>query len=178
MASPISAGQQILASIHQFDVAAFYWCLRRKHRQLFIQGSYWVSKSADGPLYALFGLLLLLQGSNQFFVLLAAGFVVERCLYYILKNHFKRNRPPAALPNFKSEVQPSDQFSFPSGHTSAAFLMAAMLSSFYPALTPVLYIWAVMVGSSRVMLGVHFPTDIVAGATLGHGIAFLILSYL
>ncbi|MBB6521949.1 phosphatase PAP2 family protein [Pseudoteredinibacter isoporae] len=177
MASPISAGQQILASIHQFDVAAFYWCLRRKHRQLLIQGSYWVSKSADGPLYALFGLALLVQGLNQFFLLLATGFIAERSLYYLLKNYFKRNRPPAALPDFQSVVQPSDQFSFPSGHTSAAFLMAAMLSSFYPVLAPILYVWAVMVGSSRVMLGVHFPTDIVAGASLGHGIAFLILSY-
>ena len=178
MASPISAGQQILASIHQFDVAAFYWCLRRKHRQLFIQGSYWVSKSADGPLYALFGLLLLLQGSNQFFVLLAAGFVVERCLYYILKNYFKRNRPPAALPNFKSEVQPSDQFSFPSGHTSAAFMMTVLLAGLFPSVYWALLPWAACVGVSRVMLGVHFPTDILAGACLGITCGLTALSFL
>ncbi|MCV6615796.1 MAG: hypothetical protein OIF35_12555, partial [Cellvibrionaceae bacterium] len=79
MASPIlSTGQQILAAIHQFDVAAFYWCLRRKHRQLLIQASYWVSKSADGPLYLLSGLYFAAIGNYHLFGLLSAGFVLER----------------------------------------------------------------------------------------------------
>lgn len=177
MASPLNAGQQVLAAIHRFDVDAFYWCLRRKHRQLLIHSSYWLSKTADGPLYLLCGIYLAALGHSNYFALLALGFLIERGVYFVLKNYFKRNRPPAALPGFRSVVQPSDQFSFPSGHTSGAFLMAAMISSFYPGLATVLYIWAAMVGGSRVMLGVHFPTDIVAGAGLGHGIALLILTY-
>jgi len=177
MASPLSLRRQVLSAIHQFDVATFYWCLRRQHRQGIIEASRWTSKTADGPLYLVCGLALLFQGMIQGFYLLAVAFTVERCCYFILKNHFKRNRPPAALPNFCSVVTPSDQFSFPSGHTSAAFLMAALLSSLLPSLAVLLYPWALMVGVSRVMLGVHFPTDIVAGASLGQGLAIIVLSY-
>ncbi|MCV6604885.1 MAG: phosphatase PAP2 family protein, partial [Porticoccaceae bacterium] len=90
----------------------------------------------------------------------------------------KRDRPADALPEFKSFITPSDKFSLPSGHTSAAFLMAGILCHLFNPLVWLLYPWACLVGTSRVFLGVHFPTDILAGATMGSSIALMAIPWL
>jgi undecaprenyl-diphosphatase len=64
-------------------------------------------------------------------------------------------------------VHPADEFSFPSGHTAAAFVMVSILGSFYPVLLLPLVILASFIGISRVYLGVHYPSDVLAGAILG-----------
>jgi len=91
---------------------------------------------------------------------------------------FKRNRPPAAIPGYQSEIKPSDQFSFPSGHTSAAFFMTSILVFAFPVLGWLLYPWACCVGAARVTLGVHFPTDIIAGGLMGHTIGLVLINHL
>ena len=106
------------------------------------------------------------------------AFLIERFIYFVVKNSLKRNRPEAALKNFRSIITPSDQFSFPSGHTSAAFMMATLLSFHFPSLLIPLYCWATLVGCSRVVLGVHFPTDILVGSILGIGTALFSLGQL
>lgn len=108
---------------------------------------------------------------------LLLGFALERPVYLALKNVFRRDRPPVAL-NMPSFVIPSDRFSFPSGHTSAAFLVATLVCAFYPALTPLLFSWAVLVGMARVVLGVHFPTDTLIGALMGVSLALLSMEFL
>lgn len=163
----------LLPYIQQLDQRTFSWCLRRKNREFAIIASRYVSFTADGPLYVLIGLAFALKQNWFMAKLLAVGFLIERVCYLIAKTGFKRNRPPDAIPGFKSAIIPSDKFSFPSGHTSAAFFMACALSSFFPPLAWLLYPWAVGVGSARVMLGVHFPTDTLAGALMGHTICML-----
>ncbi len=160
---------KVIDTIHQFDVSVFLWVAERKAKKTLVRLARMTSKTADGPLYLALGIFLV--AGNQphqmaLFYCLLLGFSIERPLYLVLKNLFRRNRPEAAL-NIPSFVIPSDRFSFPSGHTSAAFLVANLVSAFYPDLTPFLLTWATLVGMARVVLGVHFPTDTLIGALMG-----------
>jgi len=115
---------------------------------------------------------------RTFFMLAALAFAIERIAYYVLKKNLKRRRPPAAIPGFKSLITPSDEFSFPSGHTSGAFLFTTLCVLWFGTVALPLYIWASLVGFSRVLLGVHFPGDILAGATIGTGVGFALFNYM
>ena len=164
---------KLLYAIHKYDVFMFSWLVNvHIHNQLVRVCRYW-SLTGDGQLYLLTMALLYWQSGIESPLLqtLWLAFAIERPVYFVLKNGFKRNRPQAALKNFRSAVTPSDKFSFPSGHTSAAFMVATLLAHFYPALLIPLYAWAGMVGFSRVVLGVHFPTDTLVGGTMGISIA-------
>jgi undecaprenyl-diphosphatase len=99
----------------------------------------------------------------------------ERILYFLLKNSLKRRRPPEMVTGFTSIIKASDQFSFPSGHTMAAFLLANLCVLEIGLIASPLYFWATSVAISRVILGVHFPTDTLVGATLGSSIAYVVV---
>ena len=164
----------LLIGIHNLDVTMFLWMMKRKHLALWAKLCRALSHTADGYGYPVLALCLWLWGGVQgalFALTLALTFALERPLYLVLKRGLKRNRPAAALPDFKSFIIPSDQFSFPSGHTSGAFATATALLLFYPQVAPLAYAWASLVGLSRVTLGVHFPTDTLAGATMGTSLA-------
>lgn len=112
----------------------FTWLINVKLHTPFTRISRGLSKTADGPLYVLFAVLLCkYQGINSSFLhAILLAFLIELPVYFVLKNSFKRNRPAAALENFVSVIIPSDKFSFPSVHTSAAFMMATLISYFSP----------------------------------------------
>ncbi|MDR2275242.1 MAG: phosphatase PAP2 family protein [Sphingobacterium sp.] len=90
-----------------------------------------------------------------------------------IKHLIKRSRPFKKYPNFIA-IRTAGGYSFPSGHTSSAFATASSLSRAYSkwyVVAPSL-LWATGVGYSRMYLGVHYPSDVVAGALLGAGSAF------
>jgi len=160
---------KLLYSIHKYDVFMFTWLINAGVNSTLSSASRYLSKTGDGQLYLIMiALLYMNEGLDSFFLkAILLGFLIERPVYFILKNGFKRNRPEAALKNFRSIITPSDKFSFPSGHTSAAFMMATLISYFFPLFMIPLYCWAALVGFSRVILGVHFPTDTFVGVVLG-----------
>jgi undecaprenyl-diphosphatase len=160
---------KIMQTIHTYDVNLFLWVNQRKSQRFLVRCARCLSKTGDGYLYLVLAAALGWSFQPIDLLLLsclAVGFLIERPIYLALKNLCRRERPPAALkiPGF---IIPSDRFSFPSGHTSAAFLVATLLSFFHPALTPFLLPWAVLVGMARVVLAVHFPTDTLIGALMG-----------
>ena len=114
----------LIQRLSSLDIQALRWLLTRElFPQLAVFGRV-ISTTADGYLYPLILLALLFMGTNheyQFGLAMLAAFAIERPLYKILKEGFKRNRPSDCLPDIKGMVIPGDQFSFPSGHTSAAF---------------------------------------------------------
>jgi len=169
-----------LQGIYRYDLRMLLWFVQRRHRQLWIAFARALSRSGDGLLQVLLPSLLFIVDRHTgtlVFIATAAAFAIERPLYWVLKNSCQRRRPPEVIPSFHSVIVASDRFSFPSGHTCGAFLLAALTTEFYAALTLPMYLWASAVGLSRVVLGVHFPSDIVAGALLGSGIAWFVNGY-
>lgn len=141
----------------------------------------YVSKSGDGYFYLALGLLLWAFEPSKgkiFLYTSLLAYALELPIYVVLKKLFKRQRPCDFFSNFQSHITPSDKFSLPSGHTAAAFLMASLLAHFYPMFAAVAFLWASLIGLSRVMLGVHYPSDIVAGAALGSFISVVSLTIL
>jgi undecaprenyl-diphosphatase len=162
--------ETLLKKINHFDLVAFQWCLTRKHSRQLAVVSRWVSHTGDGIYYVLIGIIVAMLEpvlGLSFFVTGLLAFSIELPLYMVLKNSIKRRRPDDVITEFVAFLIPSDKFSFPSGHTAAAFLMATLISFYYPPFSLLAYGVASVIGFSRVLLGVHFPSDILAGASLG-----------
>lgn len=129
-----------------------------------------ISRTGNGYGYPLLAAVLLTVEpaiGRVFLTAAAAAFAVELPVYKLIKQSVKRDRPCEILPGVEGRVTPADQFSFPSGHTAAAFLVAILLGNAYPYFFPIAGAWALAVGFSRIYLGVHYPTDVVAGMVLG-----------
>jgi len=128
------------------------------------------TRAGDGWLWAVLGAVILLFGDGDRFravasAALAAGSGIA--IFLTLKRAAHRRRPSCFEPHCWATLLPPDQFSFPSGHTITAFAVAISLSHFYPELTFALIFCAISVAASRILLGMHFLSDVVAGAVIG-----------
>jgi len=97
-----------------------------------------------------------------------------------IKTFFKRARPLNALSNVHSKGMPIlDVYSFPSGHTSTTFAMATLFAlryTKYPQVYAPMYVWGVVIAYARPYFGMHYPSDLFAGALIGSGSSILIYS--
>lgn len=161
------------------DEQVFYWIANRPNNQANKCGSKifrMISRTGDGYVYAILAGILYstddLHGTPFVYTALLA-YALELPIYVLLKQTIKRPRPCDLRFEFEAHIVPSDKFSLPSGHTAAAFLMATVLAHFYPSVGILAYGWASLIGLSRLVLRVHYPLDVIAGAGLGTLVAII-----
>jgi len=160
-------------------VAANRWGHRSAVRNYFAA----VSRLGDGVFwYSLMGLIVLVRGAQGHWLdglsasaHMAATGVVALLAYRWLKRYTHRRRPYADDARIAPLVPVLDEFSFPSGHTLHAVAFTLVALGHYPKLAWLLIPFSASVGASRVVLGVHYPSDVLAATAIGTAIASMSL---
>lgn len=133
-----------------------------------------VSRLGDGVFwYALMGALALSGGpaGQRAALQMALTALVGLVLYKLLKSRLVRERPFITHSDILCAAAPLDRYSFPSGHTLQAVLFTTLALAAFPALAPLLLPFTLLVALSRMVLGLHYPTDVACGAGIGWGLA-------
>ena len=132
------------------------------------------TRGGDGWLWYAMGLaIFLFGGEHRFEALGAAGISATLSILLFLCLKRVAGRPRPCEPHCWATLLPPDRFSFPSGHTMTAFAVAIPLALLYPPLTIGLLFCAFSVAISRILLGMHFLSDVIAGASIGAVIGYL-----
>ena len=133
------------------------------------------TRGGDGWLWYAMGLAILLFGGEHRFEALGAAAIsaaLSVLLFLCLKRLAGRPRPCQIEPHCWATLLPPDKFSFPSGHTMTAFAVTTPLALIYADLTAGLLFCAISVAVSRILLGMHFLSDVIAGALIGAGVGY------
>jgi undecaprenyl-diphosphatase len=133
-----------------------------------------VSRLGDYPGWVLLGLVTLsrVEGSAIVFLAQTAATAISGVIIYkFLKNRLVRERPFITHGAIVCGTAPLDRYSFPSGHTLHAVSLTILYASYAPELMLLFVPFAILVAASRVILGLHYPTDVVVGGALGAVIA-------
>jgi undecaprenyl-diphosphatase len=147
-------------------VHANHLCARRALWRVFALAS----RLGDGPAwYALMLALPVLYGWTGLVaaVQLACTGLFALALYRVMKRATRRPRPFAADRRIRAWVAPLDEFSFPSGHTLHAVAFTIVAVGHVPPLAWVLLPFTATVAASRVVLGLHYPSDVIAATAIG-----------
>jgi len=138
----------------------------------------WCSRLGDGPMWVALLIVLPLAGGPlglHCAKLIAMVGTANLALYWAIKSWTRRSRPCARCLGIRACAPIPDVFSFPSGHSMHAAAFAVLLSAHYPLLAPLLWFYAVLVAVARVVLGLHYPSDVLIGGALGAGTASVAL---
>ena len=129
-----------------------------------------VSRIGDGWIW--YGIVVCLPwaggpiGSSASVRMIAVA-VVDIVIYKIVKRWIARPRPFRACPGFRECARSLDEYSFPSGHTLHSVACSVILTAYYPVLGFFVWPFTVLVAVSRVVLGLHYPSDVIVGALIG-----------
>jgi undecaprenyl-diphosphatase len=137
-----------------------------------------ISGLGDGGVwYVLILALPLVYGQNGLttsFEMVQVG-VVNLALYKLIKHLTGRSRPCAVSSSITVGTAPLDQYSFPSGHTMHAVAFFMVATAHHPELVWMLGPFSGLVALSRMVLGLHYPTDVIAGALIGGYVASVLM---
>jgi undecaprenyl-diphosphatase len=177
MSSSNSSARRVSGTLAWLDQVELTAC-RRLNRVVRRNGALQLfrvaSRLGDGVLwYALIGVLALAFGPEGRQAALECAFagVAGLLIYRHLKNVLVRERPYMTHAVIVCAGKPLDRFSFPSGHTLHAVSFTVIAASAFPALALVLVPAAVLIALSRMVLGLHYPSDVLAGGLLGAAVA-------
>jgi len=157
---------QIQSNDHRLMRRVHRWPAPRWFRVLMIVAT----RSGDGWLWYSLGIILLIFGGEHRFQAIGAGLcsaAIGILLFRWLKRTSRRKRPCEIEPHCWCVILPPDNYSFPSGHSITAFAIAIAIGLFYPYLQVCLLVVALLIASSRIILGMHFLSDVIAGSTIG-----------
>lgn len=146
------------------------WCARAGVLRYFAA----VSRLGDGLFwYALMLALIAFAGTRGALAAahMAATGLASLLLYKALKRWTRRPRPFASDGRIRAWVAPLDEFSFPSGHTLHAVAFTLVALSWFPGLWGLLIPFTASVAASRVVLGLHYPSDVLAATAIGIALA-------
>jgi undecaprenyl-diphosphatase len=131
------------------------------------------TRSGDGWLWYALGAILFIYGGQHRFLAIGAATsatAVGIFLFRTLKHASRRKRPCEIEPHCWAVILPPDRYSFPSGHSITAFGVAVSIGLFYPELQGSLLTVAFLIAGSRIILGMHFLSDVLAGSAIGVGL--------
>lgn len=155
--------------------AAFCLACNRWGQRTLVRGYFSaVSRLGDGAFwYALMAVIVLADGYDGLAASahMAATGAAALLMYRLLKRWTRRPRPFASDRRIRPLVRPLDEFSFPSGHTLHAVAFTLVALAHYPGLAAVLIPFTASVGASRVVLGLHYPSDVLAATGIGVALA-------
>jgi undecaprenyl-diphosphatase len=169
----------VMKSLDSLEIGA---CLRinRLSRTAFVRRFFaMISKLGDVYFWLAMGAVLLIQQGTAAIPTvahLAATAGIGILIYKYLKEKLVRERPFITNGNIFCGTAPLDKYSFPSGHTLHAVSFTIMLAAVEPALTVITLPFTLLVAMSRVVLGLHYPSDVLVGAGIGAGLATISVS--
>lgn len=153
-------------------LAANRWGAQR----VIVHGFRLVSRLGDGVFWYMSMVALAVFGGArgvQAALHMAIVGIAAALLYRTLKGWIRRPRPFRSHADIIAHIPPLDEFSFPSGHTLHAVGFTFIALVYFPMLAPFLAPFAVLVAISRVVLGLHYPSDVIAAALIGSALASL-----
>lgn len=159
-----------VANITQLEIGLMHKALHLRDIRLLSCFLKIASRLGDWPIWVVTSLCLLVLGDGQsHLAVLAAALAVAMSImvFMSVKNLVGRPRPCEAGGGVSPMMAAPDKFSFPSGHTMTAFAVWGAFSVGLPFLSPAYLATAMIIGLSRVYLGLHYPTDVLVGAFLG-----------
>jgi undecaprenyl-diphosphatase len=157
---------QIESNDHRLMRRVHRWRAPRWFRILMVLAT----RGGDGWLWYVLGIILYFYGGPHRFAAMGASgsaAVAGIFIFHALKNTSRRQRPCEIEPHCWSSILPPDKYSFPSGHSITAFAVAISVGLFYPFLMGYLLTVAFLIASSRIILGMHFLSDVVVGSAIG-----------
>lgn len=108
---------------------------------------------------------------------MVVALVISTGVAQFLKRAISRSRPYWVSKNLNTYGIDLRDYSFPSGHTTAAFTVATTFSLYFPKLAPLFVVMALLVAVSRTYLAVHYPTDVLAGVIIGMIVGYVVHMY-